>query len=207
MTVARVLACVIAALAFCVFGYGIHAMRHTNSTSTLAALEHRVAELERRLPQATDSQPPGFDESIPQSGSARTASPGMPASTSDSVMGRRSMSTAEMARGRKARITELDAAFRRDLMDAAGARQAEGELAEAASADDLVESGTTPIAIDMQCRSTRCRVIARFAADSDAEGWAGLYMLSAARTLAGADTVITPQADGTIELAIYGTRK
>ena len=207
MTVARVLACGIAALVLLVCGYGIHAMRYTTSTSALAALERRVSELERRFPQATDPQPLGFPEDIPRSGSARTASPDMPASTSDSAMGRRSMSAAEMARGRKARSTELDAAFRRDPMDAAGARQAEGELAEAASADDLVESGTTPIAIDMQCRSTRCRVISRFAAGSDVEGWVGLYMLSSARTLAGADTVITPQPDGTIELAIYGTRR
>ncbi len=190
-------------------GYGWGIWQTSSSTAEIARLGQRIDKLERQVgapangslvsSSTTGSQPVAAAR-YPSSGSMAGGYP-------EVFSGNRSLSPQEIARGRAARRTELDAAFRNDSMDMRGANQAEGQLAEAASSDDLVESGTTPIAIDTQCRLSSCRVLTRFAADSDAEGWANLYVLSAAGTLASAETLVTPMPDGTVELAIYGRRQ
>lgn len=209
MKVVRFVPHLAVAAALVVAGYGWGLWQTSSSTAEMARLGQRIDKLERQVGAPANASPVSSSTTGSQPGAAaRSPSSGSVAGGYPEVLsGNRSLSPQEIARGRAARKTELDAAFRNDSMDMRGANQAESQLAEAAASDDLVESGTTPIAIDTQCRLSSCRVLTRFAADSDAEGWANLYVLSAARTLASAETLVTPLPDGTVELAIYGRRQ
>ena len=64
----------------------------------------------------------------------------------------------------------------------------------------------TPDAFSTECRSRTCRVVARFPADADADGWLALFLLGGADTIGRADSLVTMRSDGTFEVTIYGRR-
>ncbi|RNF85334.1 hypothetical protein [Montanilutibacter psychrotolerans] len=190
-------------------GYGVRSMMAASpSSADIAALEARIQVLEQHQTgtggTATNSAH-GVARSDPL--------PGGPSPTSSATrpggglrMGEQTVSPQEMARMQAVRAAQLDAAFRREPLDASWAMQAENALQAAARSDALIATGITPTAVDTQCRSRQCRVLARFKPGDDIEGWMSSYALSTATSMARAETVVRQLPDGSSELVIVGTR-
>jgi hypothetical protein len=101
---------------------------------------------------------------------------------------------------------DLEAEFAREPESAAWSAAAEADLVHAASSDDAVATGETPVGFEAVCRSKTCRVTATFDEDGDAESWAGGYLLgNGGKRLSVARVMTRRLPDGRVELTIYGT--
>jgi len=192
-------------------GYGLHAWRAPEPSSrALQDLQQRVAALERRNGDVGDSPgrpwlSPAYTQPPPvgaAKGSARVDDPRV----SRKSIGEQPPPPEEIARRQLVRRTQLDAQFRHEPVDADWAKRAEAALVAAASSDEIVHSGIVPQAISTECRASTCRIVTKFPADGDAEGWMNFYILGAAQTLAQSEVLLSRGADGRMELAIYGRR-
>ena len=137
-------------------------------------------------------------------GRPRRASPGGLGVADPEVVGPVTREQIEAAQD--ARRAELQAQFAAEPFDATWAEAAEAGLFAAAASDEASMAEQTPDAFSTECRSRTCRVVARFPADADADGWLALFLLGGADTIGRADSLVTMRSDGTFEVTIYGRR-
>jgi hypothetical protein len=71
----------------------------------------------------------------------------------------------------------------------------------------MSQSGLKPQDFDTDCRSSTCRISARFAESPDAESWATMMVTEMAGTISQARMAVTQLPDGSSEVRIYGARQ
>ena len=209
MKIDRALALMATATAVVALCYAIAGPRPpSTSAASIAALESRMTTVEQRLSgpfSTSDGITRADDNGMSLAHRSFQTASGI-ADDANSI-GRARPTQAETVQRDNARRARLDAAFRGEPVNRSWASKTEDALVDAASSDDVAKSGVMPAAIDTQCRSSRCRIITRFAAGSDVESWTSAYILNTAGTLGRLETVESRRPDGSIDLEIYGSRQ
>jgi len=103
-------------------------------------------------------------------------------------------------------IAELDRSHAAESVDAKWAAQSEAEILSASIQPVMTDAGLKPQGIEADCRSSTCRVSARFADASDANSWATMLVTQMGGTLSQVKMAIARQPDGSSEVRIYGAR-
>jgi hypothetical protein len=109
----------------------------------------------------------------------------------------------------RARV-ELDAlarTFTSEAVDVAWSASTERHLAATMSSDIMIASEIVPDDLDVKCRSSLCRVRARFGKYNDASDWGMMLVTAAGETFGRAMPVVTPGPDGHAYLEMYALRK
>lgn len=130
---------------------------------------------------------------------ALTPEPGMPSSTA-----------ADSAREEERRQRDLDAlarTFKSEPVDASWSAATERHLSETMSSDIMIASEIVPDDLDVSCRSSLCRVKARFGKYNDAADWGMMLVTAAGDTFGKAMPTVTPGPDGQAYLEMYALRK
>jgi hypothetical protein len=102
---------------------------------------------------------------------------------------------------------ELDRQHLAEPIDAQWSAQSESAVQSASTQPVMIQSGLKPQGVSTDCRSTTCRISARFADSSDAESWASILITQMSGTMLQAKTAVMPLPDGSSEVRIYGVRK
>lgn len=101
----------------------------------------------------------------------------------------------------------LEAAHRKQPVDAAWKGKAETAMREIHDGDSLKGTGFVPQDFDSDCRSSSCRISATFDTVVDAQDWATLFTTMAGSEFRSARYVTNRRPDGRTEVRIYGNRR
>lgn len=104
-------------------------------------------------------------------------------------------------------MAEIDRLHRAEPIDAAWSAQAETTVLSTTTQPLVVQSGLKPQDIATDCRSSTCRISARFAEPTDAQSWATMMITEMAGTMSQAKMAVVTLPDGSSEVRIYGARK
>lgn len=195
---------VVGAAVFFAAGFGLShwlSLRDASPPSTAAP----VATVAARPAAPAPAPTPDTYPRSPTTGTAPSADPppllaAPPAGEGGPVSGE------QIERIQDRRRAELAAAFASETIDAAWSPVAEQGLLAAAASEEASLAEQTPVDFRSECRSRTCRIDARFAPESDADGWVALFLLASADTLGGADSLVTRRQDGSFDVTIYGRR-
>jgi len=102
---------------------------------------------------------------------------------------------------------ELDRQHLAEPIDAQWSAQSESAVQSVSTQPVMLQSGLKPQGVSTDCRSTTCRISARFADSGDAESWASIMITEMSGTMLQAKTAVMPLPDGSSEVRIYGVRK
>lgn len=102
---------------------------------------------------------------------------------------------------------ELDGLHVRDQADPGSGHKAEAQLEAFAAEPALVANKLIPSELQTDCRSSRCRMVAKFPRRGDAEDWAIMLTTLSGSVLSYARIVQLPMPDGSAEVRIYGARR
>lgn len=116
---------------------------------------------------------------------------------------RGSLRDAHVARTAQAR-DEASARFEQEQVDAAWAPGKEVELSALTAQPAFETAGVAPRSLDVDCKSSMCRIAGSFASNGDAEDWVLIYMSSVGSNLPNAIVSRTANPDGTTSVQIYG---
>lgn len=104
-------------------------------------------------------------------------------------------------------MAEIDRQHNVESIDAAWSAQAETAVLSTSINPLMSQSGLKPQDFDTDCRSSTCRISAKFAQSADAESWAMMMVTEMAGTISQARMAVTQMPDGSSEVRIYGARK
>lgn len=104
-------------------------------------------------------------------------------------------------------VGELDGQHRAETVDAAWSAQSEIDILSASIQPVMTEAGLSAQDIAADCRSSTCRISARFAEAGDAQSWGNMLITQMAGSMSQARMAILPLPDGSSEIRIYGVRK
>jgi hypothetical protein len=115
------------------------------------------------------------------------------------------------ARGRQAEnerlMAEIDRQHQAESIDASWSAQAETAVLSTSINPLMSQSGLKPQDFDTDCRSSTCRISAKFTQSTDAESWATMMVTEMAGTMSQARMAIKQLPDGSSEVRIYGVRQ
>ncbi|MBB6599244.1 hypothetical protein [Luteimonas sp. MC1825] len=94
--------------------------------------------------------------------------------------------------------------FAAEQVDPAWAPQKEAELAGIAGQPGFATAGVKPTSLDMDCKSSMCRIDGQFASNGEAEDWILIYMSSVGSALPSSVVSRTQNPDGSTRVEIYG---
>ncbi|MGH8033374.1 MAG: hypothetical protein ACREO8_13700 [Luteimonas sp.] len=122
---------------------------------------------------------------------------------------RRHMAQRSEARKRSVQRSEelrlkVSAQFNAEKVDPTWAPGKEVELQKISSLPEIVSNMAAPIKLDVDCKSSMCRIDGSFASSGDAEDWTTLYMSSVGNRLPSAVVSRVRNPDGTTSVQIYG---
>jgi hypothetical protein len=104
-------------------------------------------------------------------------------------------------------MAEIDRLHKAEPVDAAWSAQSETAVLSTTTQPLLAQSGLKPQDLATDCRSSTCRISARFAQSTDAESWAQMMVTEMAGTMSQARMAVVQLPDGSSEVHIYGVRK
>lgn len=104
-------------------------------------------------------------------------------------------------------LAQLESQHRAERVEAGWKAQAESALSDIATSRDLEMSGIAPSTYASDCRSSTCRTSATFSTHGDAQDWGTMFLTMSGTTVRQARLMVLPNADGTYELRVYGTRR
>lgn len=104
-------------------------------------------------------------------------------------------------------MTAFEQSHRAEPVDKAWAAKAGAGLDAIVSSEAMQASGIKPAEYSADCRSTTCRVSARFKSSGDAEDWGTFYLASSGKTIRQAKMTVVQNPAGGAEVRIYGTRR
>ncbi len=107
----------------------------------------------------------------------------------------------------KAALEAMGQAFRSESADPAWAPQTERHLSKTMASDIMIASEIVPDQLDVSCRSSLCRVKARFVKYNDASDWGMMLVTAAGDRFSKAMPVVTPGPDGHAYLEMYAQRR
>lgn len=116
----------------------------------------------------------------------------------------------EMARRRKevqARVDRTQQAFasrhRGEAVDPAWSNAKEAELTKLATSDQIKQLGVDARDLNVDCRTSMCRITATFDSTAAGDDWVVLYMNNAAQQVPAASYKYIQNADGTVTINVY----
>ena len=165
-----------------------------------------------RFGKATSAaESPAADPIAPPQGTTRAtmssgASPlsGLESSDPSIVAAQRAAEKREVNKVVAAGRSKLVGAYEAENVDQgwAGAKQ---QALEALQSNEQIEQlNARPVAFDVACRSSTCRVQADFASRLAADDWLTLYLLNAGTELSNSSFRRTDYPDGTASIELYG---
>lgn len=157
-----------------------------------ATLMDRVEQLENRPPPSTETG--RASHSVPAGASFHSPTP--PASPMAGL--------SQVQRERDLQWQAAVATFAHESPNPRWGGPIESSLLEA-SRDPVMAAVDRPQQMDVECRSTQCRVRASFPNRSVAEDWAQVFVVGAGRSLPHTMMQVVPRTDGTTEVVLYGS--
>ena len=116
----------------------------------------------------------------------------------------------EMARRRKevqARVDRTQQAFASrhssEAVDPAWSNVKEAELTKLATSDQIKQLGVDARDLNVDCRTSMCRITATFDSTAAGDDWVVLYMNNAAQQVPAASYKYIQNADGTVTINVY----
>jgi hypothetical protein len=104
-------------------------------------------------------------------------------------------------------VAELDRQHKAESIDTAWSAQSETAILSTSIDPLMSQSGLMPKDLSADCRSSTCRISARFAESTDAQSWATMMVTQMAGTMSQARMAVMQLPDGSSEVRIYGARK
>lgn len=176
---------------------------YRSQSSAMADLQHSLDTITQRLA----SQP--APDVVPSQQTSNAAGGRIADRAGNAMAGGQQSSGAGAARAAGTATQQasvLEGAYARDARDVSGALVST-RLDAVARQPELLSSGVAPEIVHTDCRARSCRIVAQFKNASSAQDWPVLYATSAAATLSGTRIVTLPQADGSVEVRIFGIRR
>jgi hypothetical protein len=104
-------------------------------------------------------------------------------------------------------IDDLESQHKAQSVDSSRSAQAEVDIMAAAIQPNMVKAGPSPQDFSAECRSRTCRISASFDSTIAAQNF-GINLISRmGGTLAQSQMLLERQADGRVEVRVYGSRK
>ncbi len=178
----------------CLLAIGVWWYRYANAPTAV----ERVSAVDRsQQEQAWEAPSP-----VPHA-SSRLASPLVTVTTEDPeayerAQGKGSSTVAQAGR------TKLQGQYQTEAVDAGWAIGKERALETLQSNDQIEQFGARPVALDVACRSSVCRLQAEFASRVAADDWITLYLLNAGHEISRSSYLRTDYPDGTASIELYG---
>lgn len=94
--------------------------------------------------------------------------------------------------------------FAAEQVDPAWAPQKEAELTGIANQPGFETAGVKPTSMDMDCKSSMCKIDGQFASNGEAEDWLLIYMSSVGSAMPKSVVSRTRNPDGSTRVEIYG---
>jgi hypothetical protein len=117
---------------------------------------------------------------------------------------RRSKMREEHAARTRALREQSEQRFASEQVDPAWAPQKEGVLTGLANQSQFETAAAQPRSLDIDCRSSMCRIDGEFETGGKAEDWILMYMSSVGSEMPNAVVSRKPNPDGTMRVQIYG---
>lgn len=117
---------------------------------------------------------------------------------------RRSASKTRSAERAEALKTRVAAQFGAEKVDPAWAPGKESSLQDISKLPQIASNIAEPLRVNVDCRSSMCRIESSFKRSGDAEDWTMLYMASVGSSLPNAVVSRVQNPDGTTSVQIYG---
>jgi hypothetical protein len=117
---------------------------------------------------------------------------------------RRSKMREEHAARTRALREQSERRFASEQVDPAWAPQKENALTSLANQPQFDTAAARPRRLDIDCRSSMCRINGEFETGSKAEDWILMYMSSVGSAMPNAIVSRRPNPDGTMRVEIYG---
>lgn len=100
--------------------------------------------------------------------------------------------------------SQMQAVYNAERVDAAWAQGKEARLTQLSTSEQIERLSAQPLAIDVSCRTSMCRLTAGFTAPSTADDWLALYTMAAGVEMPKVSTHRTIADDGSVRLELYG---
>lgn len=117
---------------------------------------------------------------------------------------RRNQAREEQARKTAELNRQAAETFRNEQVDPAWAPQKETELTDIAAIPAFETAGAVPTSMDIECKSSMCRLESSFENSGQAEDWILLYMSSVGGAMPNSLVSRTANPDGSTRVEIYG---
>lgn len=116
----------------------------------------------------------------------------------------RETAMAEALRRRQAERQAFIDRYAHEQVDARWAGTKEATMLEAGRSGQILELGAEPHALDIDCRTSMCRIRADFATQSSAEDWFTLFATTLGREMPKATFRYSRNEDGSARVLAYG---
>lgn len=141
----------------------------------------------------------------PAAHGSRTPIPGL-SPTAQAVSGRR-QAMAQQRKEAQARVDRTQAAFasryETEPVDAGWASAKEAQLAKLATSDQIRQIGVEARNLNVDCKSSMCRVTGDFDSMGAGDDWFALYMNNVAEQVPVASYKYIRNPDGTVKINVY----
>lgn len=139
---------------------------------------------------------------------ARAARPAAPLRSRDEELVEQVAARQAMREEHAARMAELRersaARYAGERVDAEWAPVKEVELSAIADRKDFAAAGAKPISLEIDCRSTMCRLDGQFSSRGQAEDWVMMYTASVGEAMPNSVVSRSRNPDGSTRVEIYG---
>lgn len=116
----------------------------------------------------------------------------------------REASRAQALRRRQAERQAYIDRYAHEQVDARWAGRTEATMLQASRSAQVLELGAEPHALEIDCRTSMCRVQADFASQSSAEDWFTLFSTNLGREMPKASFLYSRNDDGSARVLAYG---
>jgi hypothetical protein len=120
------------------------------------------------------------------------------------ISDRRAQSREDYLKRTEALRQTAEKSFAAEKVDAAWAPAKETALDAVAAQPSFATANAAPRRMQVECRSSMCRIDSEFGSMGQAEDWLLLYMSSVGSTLPNSVVTRTPNPDGSASIRIYG---
>lgn len=151
-------------------------------------------------PVATGTAPPATRSGAP----ASRPLPTDPAERMAAISERRAERRAEFERRNEEMRVAAEKTFTTEQVDASWAPVKERELDTIAARPEFATANATPKRMDVQCKSSVCRLDGDFTSMGQAEDWVLMYMSSVGSAMPNSVVTRTANPDGSASVRIYG---
>lgn len=194
----------IAALAL--LALGVSEYRASQVRDNERETNRRLHAIEQRI---SASEAPGFagvrEGDLPSAYSGSRRSPANSGAAAAGIPPPMPISAQESSRLQTQALQRLEARFGSDGTDPKWSATTEARVGEAAG-DPALAAFDGPVASDVRCMRSMCRMVFTFESMSQADDWLSFFPVGLATTLPRVESVQVMRPDGRVDLRMYGFR-